>query len=136
MDLMDVRREMMGVIASRKSEPTGIYGKDYVWTDNYYLGTNSNSTGVQISSSYYKYTAQFIPCEFLAGKNVLMTGGPSTATYAGCCYYSEANESSYITGSAHNQSIKLVPNNAKYLRMCTNKSKDVSLVSIEPYNGD
>ena len=111
--------------------PTGIYGQDYEWTIGYYLGDVSSSTGVPIASSYYKVTLDFIPCSFLAGKTVKMTNGPDWQPFAGCCFYSAADETTYINGSAFNKDTVVVPGNAQYCRLVSNRAKDVSTISVE-----
>lgn len=87
--------------------------------------------GTFVSTNYYKGVDVFIPCSHFKGHTVRLLNGPTVATIAGACFYSSADEATFIAGSAINQNDFVVPRNAEYVRFATNKNKDVALFSLQ-----
>lgn len=101
-------------------------GADFNWTTGYYLGqTNNGTAGQTITTSYYKAVLDFIPCDALADRTVmLLFSGNISNVIVLCAFYSADNESSYIADSALTPSkiTETVPSNARYCRFAVGKN--------------
>lgn len=107
--------------------PAAINGASLTWTLNIgFKGNRTTTDGTFASTNYYKGVADFIPCNQFKGYTVRLLGGPTVANIAGACFYSSADEASFIAASAINQDDYVVPRNAEYVRFATNKNKDVT----------
>ena len=127
---MEIRRRLM--MRTSGELPEAINGASMSWTLNIgFKGTMATTDGTFTSTNYYKGVDEFIPCGQFKGHTVRLLGGPTVNTVSGACFYSSADEASFIAASAINQDDYVVPRNAEYVRFATNKNKDVALFSLQ-----
>ena len=87
--------------------------KTYPLTAGYYI---HKSTGKTNSSSNYYCTRDFIPVMHLKGKDIVLSGAPNSGSNPGLCFYTEPNESGYISTGATNRNKTTVPDSANFIR--------------------
>ena len=117
------------------------------WTNGYYLGNITSCDGKAKSAGSYM-VSEFVPCPYLANQTVTIgfMANAGAQNYASCCFYTDANEDSYIEDAfityGRRATGLTVPSNAKYirfsmLRLASTKSQWFGLKSqidsYEPY---